>query len=43
MKHAQEALHYVDVLTSSDDLRQKNIVMMLKHLKLCIDSRTCLS
>jgi len=31
--HAQEALHYLNVSMSSDDASQKNIVMILKHLK----------
>jgi len=43
MEHAQEALHYVDVSTSFDDMRHKNIVMMLTCLKLYIDFKTCLS
>jgi len=30
--HAQEALHNVNVSMSFDDLTQKNIVMILKHL-----------
>ncbi|XP_029346514.1 uncharacterized protein LOC115034283 isoform X2 [Acyrthosiphon pisum] len=34
MEHGQEALHYVDVSTSSDDLRQKNIKYnKLKNIK----------
>jgi len=31
--HAQEALHYTNVSMSSNDTSQKNIVMILKHLK----------
>ncbi|XP_060872701.1 uncharacterized protein LOC132946672 isoform X2 [Metopolophium dirhodum] len=35
IEHAQEALHYVDVSTSSDDLRQKNIMYSkLKNTKM---------
>lgn len=38
-EHSQEALHYADVSTTSDDLSQKNIVTF----KFYIDSRTYLS